>query len=546
MPTYPPKKTYHGGFYNNKVVNGKDDRIYTAKDIRKPYDTIYSDGVLPEADGTVGNTLKVVASGGMNISVGAGNAKLGGAWFENTAPYVITLDIGGSADRYDAVIIRNDDSDSVREPLIYIKSLTGVPTVKDLTREGDIYEVCVAYVRVAALATNITQDNVVDTREDGDLCNIMSGVGATVVQTFRTTYFSETANQKEIPIGIPQYNKSRDSLTVIVEGRVFANGANYTINDNSKITLAIGLPIVGTRIDFEVAKNVNAAGAETVVQEALALREEMTAVNKTLERHYYCNGVNDNVRISEMVTLYLSGGFYANARFVIHGHLGIAAPMSGAGTSASPYVYFNFSATGTRRAVVDFSDCSAIAPTVNDGAYSVIFSGANVTIVGANVIAENHATGTVLRVSNALSGAIKFDNCLFKVTGYRDSMIAAHGTFDNCYGEVTNVINNSYCFLPSNDGVTKINGGEYRAYTAANSAQSAIVGQSNTNAVSILNGVSAPTVSKTGFYQTNSVLQWTGGGQLRCTDLISALPLIVVASISNVVGTIALSKPNLM
>jgi hypothetical protein len=546
MPIYPAIKTYRGGFYNNKKVSGTDDRVYTAEDIRKPYDTVFTDGVLPIADGTAGETLKVSATSGMGIAVGVGNAKLGGAWFENTAAYNITLDTAGSADRYDAVIIRNDDNDEVREPTIYIQSLDHIPTVNDLTREGDIYEICVAYVRVPAFATSITSGNIVDTREDGSLCNVMSGVGAMVVRTYRNTYFSETAGQKVIPIGIPQFNSSRDKLTVVVEGRVFAVGANYTINNNSQITLAIGLPVVGTRIDFEVAKNVNAAGAETVVQEVAELREEMTATNKTLERHYYCNGVNDNEIISEIVALYLSGGFYASARFVIHGHLGIVAPVSGAGTSANPYVYFNFSATGTRRVVVDFSDCSAIAPTVNDGAYSVIFSGANFTIVGANVIAENRATETVLRASNALSGAVKFDNCFFKITGYRDSMIAAHGIFNNCYGEATNTINNSYCFLPSGYGVMKINGGEYRAYTGASSAQSAIVGQSDANAVSILYGVSAPTVAKTGFYQTNSLLQWTGGGIMNCTDLVSALPLIVVSGISNIRGTIAYSKPNLI
>lgn len=542
MPNYQANITYRGGFYNNSVENGKNTRVYTAEDIRKPYDVIYTDGIKPEADGTAGECLKVTKTGDLGISIAAGFAKLGGAWFENESPYLITLDTGGSVDRYDCVIIRNDDSEDVKAPSIYIKSLSAIPTVNDLTRSGDIYEICVAYIRVPAFATSFT--NIVDTREDGELCNVMSGVGATVVRTYRNTYFSATANQTEIPIGIPQYDKNRDELTVIINGRVFAVGANYTVRNNEYIDLTIGLPVVGTRIDFEVAKNVNAAGAETVVQEVAELRTEMTATNKTLERHYYCNGVNDNERISELVALYLSGGFYASARFVIHGHLGITAPVSGAGTSASPYVYFNFSAAGTRRAVVDFSDCSAIAPTVNDGAYSVIFSGANVTIIGANVIAENHATETVLRVSNALSGALKFDSCIFKVTGYRDSMIAAHGTFDNCYGEVTNRINNSYCFLPSNDGVTKINGGEYRAYTGDSTKQSAIVGQSSANAVSVLYGVSAPTVSKTGYYQTNSVLQWAGGGQLRCTDLISALPLIVVASISNIVGTIALSKPN--
>lgn len=546
MPTYQENKTYRGGFYNNSVKNGINTHVYSAKDVRKPYDVVFTDGIKPEADGTAGDTLKVTKSGDLGISIAKGFAKLGGAWFENESPYLITLDAGGSVDRYDCVIIRNDDSEAVKAPNIYIKSLSAVPTVNDLTRGGDIYEVCIAYVRVPAFVTSFVAENIVDTREDGELCNVMSGVGATVVRVYRNTYFSETVNQTAIPIGIEQFNRSRDELTVIVNGRVFAVGANYTVLNNEYIDLSIGLPVVGTRIDFEVAKNVNAAGAETVVQEVATLREEMTATNKTLERHYYCNGVNDNAKISELVSAYLAGADNGCARFVIHGHLGITAPVSGAGTSASPYVYFNFPASGNRRAVVDFSDCSPIAPLVNDGTYSVIFSGSKMSIIGANIIAENSTAGTVIRVSSAISGAVKFDTCRFKLTGNKDCLIAPHGTFNNCYGEVTNTAGNSYCFLPSNDGVTKINGGEYRAYTGASSAQSSVIGQSSANAVSILYGVNAPTVAKSGYYQTNSVLQWAGGGQLRCTDLISALPLIVVASISNIVGTIELSKPNMV
>lgn len=544
MPTYQANKTYRGGFYNNSVVNGVNTHVYTAEDIRKPYDVVFTDGIKPEADGTAGDTLKVTKTGDLGISIAAGFAKLGGAWFENESPYLITLDNGGSVDRYDCVIIRNDDSEAVKAPNIYIKSLSHNPSVNELTRAGNIYEICIAYIRVPAFATSFSE--IVDTREDGALCNVMSGVGATVVRVYRNTYFSETVGQTDIPIGIPQFNKTRDELTVIVNGRVFAEGANYIVRDNAYIELEIGLPVVGTRIDLEVAKNVNAAGAETVVQEVAELRTEMTATNKTLERHYYCNGVNDNAKISEMVAGYLAGADNGRARFVIHGHLGITSPVSGAGTSASPYVYFGFTASGNRRVVVDFSDCSAIAPSVAVGAYSVIFAGAKMSIIGANIIAENSTTGTVVRVSSATSGAVKFVDCRFKLTGYKDCLIAPHGDFENCYCEVTNATGNSYCFLPSNDGVTKINGGEYRAYTGASSAQSAIIGQSSANAVSILNGVNAPTVAKSGYYQTNSVLQWAGGGKLRCTDLISALPLIVVAAISNIVGTIEFSKPNMV
>lgn len=546
MPTYPAIKTYRGGFYNNRVINGQNDRVYTAEDVRKPYDTVFTDGIMPEADGTAGDCLKITATGGMGISVGVGNAKLGGAWFENERPFNITLDVGGDALRYDCVIIRNDDTDDVREPSIYIKSLSAPPKVGDLIRNDYIYEICVGYVQVAALASKI--GNIVDTRTHGTLCNVMSGVGATVVRTYKNVYFSESANQTVIPIGIKQYNKAKDRLTVIVEGRVFTEDANYTIaDDNSTITLAIGLPVVGTRIDFEVTKNVNAAGAETVVQEVAELRKEMTAVNKKLEFDYYCNGVNDNIVISNLVRQLYTVDDYRSYKLNIIGHLGIAAPFGGDGTTASPYAWFDFvnPAATNRIVTVDFTNASVITPPIIDGVSNVVFRTSKINIVGATVIANNSTVDTAIKILNASSGAIKCENCRFWITAYKDSVIAITGTFKDCRGSVANTVNNSYCFLPASSGLIRIIGGEYYAY-AGGSYSSAIVGQSGANSVSILYGVNAPTVERSGYLQTNSLLQWTGGGMLNCTDLVSALPLVVVAGISNIRGTIAQSKPNLM
>lgn len=555
MPTYPELKTYEAGFYNNKQIDGVDDRVYSAKDVREPYCTVFSKGIMPDTDGTAGGYLKVTAVSGMQISVAAGTANLG-AWFKNKGEYKITLDPAGGAVRYDCVIIRSDDvsttrSDNVavdREPSIYIKSLTAVPTINDLIRNDNSYEMCLAYVKVNALATSISSADIIDTRTDGTLCNVMSGVGAMVVRVYKNTYFSETADQTVIPIGISQYNRSKDALSVIIEGRTFTEGVNYTITDNSQITLAVGLPVVGTKIEFEVAKNVNAAGAETVVQEVAELRTEMTAANKKLEYDYYCNGVNDNVVISNLVRTLYSVDDYRSYKLNIIGHLGITAPFSGDGSTASPYAWFNFENTAAtnRMVTVDFTNASEITPPIIDGASNVVFQADKINIVGANVIANNSTAQTIIKILNASSGAIKCENCRFWVTAYKDSVIAYTGTFTNCRASVANVVGNSYCFHTEGAGLVRIYGGEYYAYTGASSAASAVVGQGDADAVSILYGVNAPTVARSGFYQTNSILQSTGGGMLNCTDLVSALTVSVISGISNIRGTIAKSKPNLM
>lgn len=543
MPQYS-NITYRAGFYNNRKVNGQDDRVYTAEDIRKPYNSVYTKGVKPDADGTAGNFLKVSFIGEMQISVAAGEANLG-AWFENLANFNITLDIGGSADRYDCVIIRNDDSEDVREPSIYIKSLDHKPTLADLTQNDLIYEICVAYILVPALSTEITEENIYDTREDGQLCKLMSGVGATVVRTLRNTVYSDTVGQKNFLIGIPQFDKSRDFISVMVEGRVMPE-SSYTVVSNWTVALNLGLGVVGTRVDFEVIKNVNAAGADTVVQEVAYLTNQAAQINKKLEHHYYCNGSTDNINISNIVKTFLAGGGNGSMDLKIHGTFGATTFASGTGVSTSAYKWFDYYvANPTRRATVDFTDCSQINLPITDGTYNIVFYTDFIRIVGANVTALNNTSGTSIRVFSSSKGEIFAENCRFWVTGYSGCTLAECGTFTNCRGSVANETGHSYCFASASTTLLRINGGEYYAYTASNAHYSAVVGvTSGTDAVAILYGVNAPTSARSGYYQTHSLYQTTG--IISCTDLISALTLNVVSGASNIRGTIAKSKAGLM
>lgn len=546
MPTYPTLKTFRGGFYNNEVVNGINTRVYSAEDMRKPYDVVFTDGIKPDADGTVGNNLKVTAIGDMKISVDAGYAKLGGAWFENSRAYIITLDTGEATDKYDCVIIRNDDSEAVKAPDIYIKRLNRVPTVADLERTETVYEVCVAYVRIAALATGFTNANIVDTRDDGSLCNVMSGVGAMVVRTYHNTYFSESVGQTDIPIGIPQFNRSRDDLTVLVNGRVFAEGSNYTIKDNATITLAIALPVIGTKIDFEVRKNVNAAGAETVVQEVAELREDMIAAQKNIEHHYYCNGTNDNTRLASIIYAFQNGFTDSGSmRVVIHGTFGAASPHGGAGTTDNPYYWMRAAqgSASSRRVILDFTDCKQISINCDTGTSNIIFYGMDVYIIGANVVASGGAT--IMMFSSAAATTIYAENCRFWVTCDSGGFIARGGTFKNCRASVTNSGLHSYCFVPLSGSLLRVEGGEYYAYTASPDHFSAIVGAtSGENGAAILLAVNAPTVARSGYFQTHAVYQTTG--YVNTSELISTLPIVEVSGRANHRGTIKLSKAGLM
>ncbi len=555
MPVYPQIKTYRGGFYNNKVVDGTNDRTYSAKDIRKPYDVIYSDGIKPTADGDAGDVLKVTAGNGLTINVAKGYAKLGGAWFENTAPYSIILDNPTSTTRYDCVIIRNDDNDSVREPSIYIKSLNHIPTVNDLTRNEYIYEICIAYITVSSGTVSITNNNITDTRMDGSLCNVMSGVGATVVRTYRNTYYSQSLNQTVIPIGIPQYNKAKDTLTVAVEGRIFSEGVNYTITSNSNITLNIGLPVINTKIDFEVLKNVNAASSESVVAEVGALTNwRNNVVDKMLEHHYYCNGVNDNIQISNLVRTLNNTTFskYNNYRICVHGVFGATTYISGSGTAANAYAWFVFgsSDTPTSRVVVDFSDCSEITIPLINNSYNTVFLGTWVEIYGASVKAENQ--NSIVRINTSTNGYFKAEKCRFFVKGSSDSFISYLGDFVNCYGRVINNDGLSWCFPVRK--YLRLQGGEYLAYhNGSNTSGIASINADYSSAAVFAYGVNAPNVSISNYDQTYT---WYSkyANKLTAIGTITNNPSYIENTVinsdanntRNIIGTIPLNISNII
>ena len=269
----------------------------------------------------------------------------------------------------------------------------------------------------------------------------------------------------------------------------------------------------------------------------------------TNEYKYVCNGIDDNVKLSEIAQTWLNGGTdYACKKISVYGTFGCSAAYGGAGTSANPYRWTSVGtdANTNRRIIFDFSSCGQINLPIASGTVNTVFHGYNAHIIGANVIVNQSGSGTIVKGFSSSAGAVYAENCRFWFTCYQDSVIANAGTFVNCRASVANLINNSYCFLPFSGSLLRINGGEYYAYTSASTAKSAVVGQSGENAVSILYGVNAPTVSRSGFYQTNSIIQYAGGGILNCTDLVSALTVTTVAGISNIRGTIAKSKPGLM
>lgn len=555
------------GFFNALLTNGEYDRKYNANDYCDNLAVVISNGVLRGID----DDLKVTASG-MVVTVSKGRAWINGHYYLNDTPHTfaaISAPIGGT--RYDRVFLRLDKNLAVRSvSLVYQQGTAGNnPTKPAPVRDGNIYDIVLADVFVGTNATSVT---VTDTRADNDLCGwVYSTSGDNSFFTSLDASFNEWFDEKKetlssvtlfkrynwrtvlesasktVIFDIPQYNAETGFIDVYVNGVLVTENVDYTAAA-SVLTFG-GTLTAGTEVEVKSYKSIDGTGIMSVADEITELQNAVAAMNTTSEYEYICNGVDDNVKISQIAQEWLNGGAdYGTKTIKVYGTFGAKAAYAGSGTSASPYRWFSVGTDGNanRRIVFDFSNCSEINLPVISGALNIVFYGYNAHIIGANVVINNTAVDTVARIFNSTAGAVFAEYCRFWITAYKDSRIAQTGTFINCRGSIANIINNTYCFQPFSESLLRINGGEYYAYTGTSNAQSAVVAQSGANAVTVMNGVNAPTLARSGFYQTNSILQWSGGGLLNCSDLISALPVIGAAGIINVSGTIAKSKAGAM
>ena len=551
------------GFFNALNVGGEYDRKYNANDYSENLAVIIGNGVLRSAN----DDLRVTASG-MAATVAAGRAWINGHFYVNDAPKTfaaVTAPAGGT--RWDRIMLRYDNDVMTRSiTLRYVQGAAGNDPEKPApVRSGNIYELVLADIFVGTNATSVT---VTDTRADADICGWVystSGDGSFFVKLDNdfAAWFAQTRNNlasvtlfkryewrteleaaaTAVSFNIPQFDEETSLLEVFVNGVLDVEGVDYTRN-GSVVTFVHSL-IAGTEVLVRVYKSIDGTGILSVADEITQLQNAVAAMNTAAEYDYICNGIDDNVKLSQLAQAWLNGGTdYASKTIRVLGTFGVQAAFAGAGTAASPYRWISVSsdAATNRRIVFDFTGCSQISPTLAAGTHNVIFHGLNAHIIGANVRVEQKGEGTVVRAFGSTSGAVYAEHCRFWLTAYQDSLVAYTGTFTNCRASVANSTGNSYCFLAGGNGLLRLNGGEYYGYTGSSTgARSAVVGQSGAEAVSILNGVNAPTVTRAGYYQTHALFQTSSGGVMNCSDLVSALDVLASGS-GEIRGTIAKSK----
>lgn len=551
------KAFFYNALPDESSVTGYD-RNYNADDLSDWLATVWETGVVKSDEG-----LKVVASSGMTVNVNAGKACILGKPYNNTSMKALTVGTAptGSTARYDLVVLQYNNETHTRHTRLLIKqnsAITGLSTDEDieslLIRSGKVFEICLAIIVVQPNATSITQSDIYDRRGNAKLCPWFTAVKGyddyydAMVQSFE---YNETlaSATKTVTTNLASklFNDVYSQIEVYTNGLKEPSSAYTIASDGANLVIEFTTQrSAGAKINVVLDNYIDGEGMSTALEGYNALLNDVENLKNGDEYTYHCTGVNDNLQISNIVKAFLNGTGYDSLRLNVVGSIGMHVPAKGDGSVSNPYGWFDFNVSSTRKVIVDFTRCSAIIPVITGGTSNHIFyANYGIHVIGANLITNNTSAGTVIRVISTNTGAVKFDDCRFWITAYQDSLIATRGTFNNCRGSVANSINNSYCFMPKGN-ILKINGGEYYAYTGDSSVQSAVLGHSDSESVSILYGVSCPTLSRSGYYQTHCIIQFAGSGALSCTDIISALEMSVISGISNIRGIIAKSKPDIV
>jgi hypothetical protein len=510
------------------------DRNYNADDLSDFLSIVCDTGVVKT------NTveakpqgLRVVEASGMIINVNAGKAVINGKALMSDAIESFTITANGTAsNRYDYVVIKYDNNVSVRNITLELRTGTNtIPTVANLTRNAKVYELMLAYISVAPSATIITQTNITDTRGDAELCPWFTAVkgydeyyDAIIQKHENTVTLSSITNIVITDLPSTLYNERYSLIEVYTNGIKEPKEVNgETVYNVSVIGGVIVITFtaqkaVGSKITVILNNFIDGEGLTTVLAQYTELVKTVATLQTAGGGNYICNGVNDNVVISELVKSRLSdSGEQGAVKLNIIGNIGFAAPVSGTGTTINPYAWFNFDVSASRKVILDFTQAKILTPAVTNGTTNIIFKTAiNLTVIGASVVVINNTPDTTVKAFDGEK--VTAENCSFVIDTYKDSHIATRGTFNNCRGEITNTINNSFCF--DNKGVLRINGGTYYAYCGSGYI-SAIMGQTIDYTVCLMYGVDAPTATKSGYAQNYSI--YATGGQIDCTALMSRL-----------------------
>ena len=225
------------GFFDAIETNGVYDRTYSAADYCDNLAAVIKTGVVKDSVNT-NNDLAVSANSDMSVAISTGRAWINGHYYNNDS--VINLDIAAAPvanSRIDSIVLRLDTSTATRSIVaaVITGSAAAEPTPPTLTREGNIYEICLANVLVNAGTTEIINNNITDTRNDNNVCGWAASVSPAVLTLLQQFVWSDTLTEatQTVAFNIPQFRTDvAQIINVYTNGVLEIAGVDYTLNEN--------------------------------------------------------------------------------------------------------------------------------------------------------------------------------------------------------------------------------------------------------------------------------------------------------------------------
>ncbi len=251
-------------------ING--DRKMKAEDFREIFIPFFKNGVFPNP----ATGLQVISSINMNIAIQHGRAFINGALYLNTEDLILTLDpADGVLDRIDLIVLRMDTLERNIRCVVKKGDYASSPVPKQLQRDADAYELCLAQIYISKGTININQSSINDTRLNTEVCGIVAGT----VDEIDTTELYRQLQEAIIEKGLSMetwVNEAKEFFTNefntwfdTIKGALDGDVAGNLLNEINKLKEAIaGMELTSTKVTRPNGKTVeeSISANETSIQ----------------------------------------------------------------------------------------------------------------------------------------------------------------------------------------------------------------------------------------------------------------------------------------
>lgn len=181
--------------YDSEIIRYEEDgtpvydRAVDSKIYRKLFLKYFTEGVFPNPS----TNFQVLSNSTHGALVRAGWANVRGVLIELEKDTPITFEPAESMDRIDRIVIRHDDTKSVRNAdVVILKGVaSNTPSPHNITRDETIWDIVLADVRIKKNSSVVTGAQIDDKRLDKELCGIVRG---TVEEIDTGTLYNQIKN----------------------------------------------------------------------------------------------------------------------------------------------------------------------------------------------------------------------------------------------------------------------------------------------------------------------------------------------------------------